>query len=442
MSPLKRRIGERVGLGMGTLAALAVVVLMISGLSTAAGSPSSAVSASTPLRMSENMPAFYNGRVVQTVYEQGYFVGTKATYNATYGPEPLQGQAAVGVNPSVYPSPTHHGATLWVLVPWWGPSSTPYAPAYDPAAYGIQEQCAPANVQICYDHPATISVPGLGVVPLPGHDHLLGFLANGTDIWWNVAVDLIYNQSAWPTLGPFGETGITSLADLVAAQKAGTASADLPTNVFLNFRAVTPTNSGATVPASPLLQNLEMMPSFLGGRVVQTVYEQGYYVGTHATYNASYGSEPLFGPAAVGTKATTYPAARDTIQPFYVLVPWWGPSATPYAPAYDPSAYGIQLDCAPANVQVCWDHPATIVVPGLGTVPLPGHDHLIATNAGHQDIWWNVVVVLVTNASAWPQVSVFGESGIVSVGALHHAQMLGEASVDLPTNLFLNFYVE
>jgi hypothetical protein len=441
MSSPKRRIGEQLGLGMGTLAALAVVALMISGLSTAAGYPSSAVTASGPLRMSETMPAWYDGHIVQTVYEQGYFVGTKATYNSTYGPEPLQGQAAVGVNPSTYPSPTHKGATLWVLVPWWGPSGSPYAPAYDPATYGIQEQCAPANIQICYDHPATIYVPGLGVVPLPGHDHLLGFQASGTDIWWNVAVDLIYNQSAWPTMTAHGATGITSLAKLQAAQLAGTSSNDLPTNVFLNFKVVTSTPSTVSVPASPLLQGLEMMPSFYGGRVVQTVYEQGYYVGTNATYNSSFGSQPLFGADAVGTSPTTYPAPRSSIEPFYVLVPWWGPSSAPYAPAYNPYAYGIQLDCAPANVQVCWDHPATIIVPGLGTVPLPGHDHLIGTNAGHKDIWWNVVVVLVTNASAWPTISAFGESGIVSIGALHHAQAHGEASSDLPTNLFLNFYV-
>ncbi|MCI4372269.1 MAG: hypothetical protein L3K02_01280 [Thermoplasmata archaeon] len=442
MSSPRRRIGERLGLGMGTLAALAVVVLMVSGLSAAAGNPVSATSASGPLRMSENMPAFYDGRIVQTVYEQGYFVGSNATYNSSYGPQPLQNQSAIGVNPQVFPSPQDHGATLWVLVPWWGPSSAPYAPAYNPAAYGIKEHCAPANVQICFDHPATIFVPGLGVVPLPGHDHLINFLAHGDDIWWNVAVDLILNPSAWPTSTSHGWTGITSLAALNAAQKAGTSSHDLPTNVFLNFRTVVDQKVGSTSPSGSLLQSLETMPSFLSGRVVQTVYEQGYYVGTNVSHNSSYGSQPLFGNAAVGTNPTTYPAAKSSIKPFYVLVPWWGPSATPYAPAYDPSAYGIQLDCAPATVQVCWDHPATIVVPGLGNVPLPGHDHLIGTNADHKDIWWNVVVVLVTNASAWPMISVFGESGIVSVAALHNAQTLGEASAGLPTNVFLNFYVQ
>jgi hypothetical protein len=52
------------------------------------------------------------------------------------------------------------------------------------------------------------------------------------------------------------------------------------------------------------------------------------------------------------------------------------------------------------------------------------------------------VVVLVTNSSAWPRVSAFGETGIVSLSALAQAQKHHEASSDLPTNVFLNFWVE
>jgi hypothetical protein len=442
MSTPEGRIGKRVGLGAGVVAAFAVAILLLSGLSAAAGATAGPTpTASLTLRQAEMMPAFLKGQVVQTVYEQGYFVGSNVTYNSTYGPEPLLNTPAVGVNPVHYPSSHDRNATLWVLVPWWGPASAPYAPAYDPATYGIDEQCAPATIQICYDHPATIYVPGLGVVPLPGHDHLISFAANGEDLWWNVAVDLIYKQSAWPVVTPFGSSGITSLGQLQAAQKAGLSSPDLPTDLFLNFKVIVKNGVNTTVPSGKILQQLVMMPSFLGGQVVQTFYEQGYYVGTNATYNASFGMEPIFGAAAVGSWPTTSPAPWSAIKPFYVLVPWWGNASAPYAPAYNPAAYGIQEDCAPANVQVCWDHPAMINVPGLGTVPLPGHDHLLGTTNGGKDTWWNVVVVLVTNASAWPQMTVFGSSGIVSVGALHHYQAMGEASSDLPTNVFLNFWV-
>lgn len=424
------------------MTAMAVLVLLLPSLSAAAAPASSAAPpASKLLRQSETMPAFLNGRVVQTVYEQGYFVGSNVTYNSTYGPEPLLQTPAIGVSPTHRPSFAHDAATLWILVPWWGPSSTPYAPAYDPAAYGIEEQCAPATIQICFDHPATIYVPGLGVVPLPGHDHLINTTAQGTDIWWNVVVDLIYRQSAWPTITPFGESGITSLPKLAEAQRTGASSADLPTDLYLNFKVVVNQGSNGGVPPSPLLKKLVEMPTFYQGQVVPSFYDQGYYVGTNATYNSSFGPEPIFGQAAVGTAPTTYPAPPSTIEPFYILVPWWGNSSAPYAPAYDPAAYGIQVQCAPASVQVCWDHPATIYVPGLGTVPLPGHDHLVGTKAGGRNIWWDVVVVLVTNASAWPQVSVFGSTGIVSVAALHHYQEMGEASETLTTNVFLNFRV-
>ncbi|MFI5414445.1 MAG: hypothetical protein ACHQ16_02100 [Candidatus Lutacidiplasmatales archaeon] len=429
-------------MGLSAVTAIALAVMLIPGASAGTVAPRGApmTPAGHLLRESALMPAFLDHQVVQTVYEQGYFVGGNVTYNASYGPEPLFSQAELGMNATTFPS-THSNRTLWVLVPWWGPASAPYAPAYNPASYGISQHCAPANVQICFDHPATIFVPGLGVVPLPGHDHLIASNASGNDIWWNIAVDLIFNQSAWPTHTASGWTGITSLGDLFAAQHAGRSSHDLPTNVFLNFRVVVASGPGSTAPPSPILSTLRTMPSLFNGRVVQTVYEQGYYVGTMATFNSSYGMQPLFNPVALGVNAASFPAPQRTIHPFYVLVPWWGPSGTPYAPAYDPAAYGIQLHCAPANVQVCWDHPATIRVPGLGTVPLPGHDHLIGTTAGHADSWWNVVVVLVTNSSAWPTITAFGESGIVSVAALAHAQALGEASGDLPTNVFLNFAV-
>ena len=58
-------------------------------------------------------------------------------------------------------------------------------------------------------------------------------LKGGADIWWNVVVVLVLNQSAWPTIS--ASSGIVSVADLTAAQAAGTASSNLATNVFLNF---------------------------------------------------------------------------------------------------------------------------------------------------------------------------------------------------------------
>jgi hypothetical protein len=392
------------------------------------------------LAQSEMMPAFLNGKVVNTVYQQGYFVGTYQAPNKTFGMEPLAAIPSIGVNATHQPAPFDDIRTLWVLVPWWGPSNAPYAPAYDPAAYGIQLHCAPASVAVCFDHPATLNVPGLGVVPLPGHDHLISTWAAGQDIWWNVAVDLVYNASAFPDLN--ASSGITSLADLVHQQSLGTVSPDLSTNLFLNFRVLPPTGvhvKPVSFPQTPVLKMDIEMPVFYNGHVVPSFYENGYFTGSNVSYNSSYGSQPLLAMPELGTAPTTFPAAKASIEPFYVLVPWWGPASAPYAPSYDPSAYGITEHCAPANIAVCWDHPATINVPGLGVVPLPGHDHLVGTVAGHQDIWWNVVVVLVLNQTAWPAAN--ASSGIVSTADLAAAQTAGTASADLPTNVFLNFWI-
>jgi len=400
---------------------------------------SSSTDESSILEASEMMPAFLNGSVVNSEYEQGFFVGNFSGYSpATFGGEPIVGGASVGVKPNVFPTDRSHFDALWVLVPWWGPAAQPFAPAYDPAAFGIQLQCAPANIAVCFDHPVTVSVPGLGVVPLPGHDHLINTAAGNYDEWWNVVVDLVLTPSVFPTLS--GSTGITSLHDLRAAQDHGLVAPDIPTNFFLDFAVIAPGHADGKKSVAPekiILSQSQMMPTFFRGDVYNSYYDQGYFVGNLSAPNATFGGEPLLGAPETGTAATVLPAHADNIAPLYVLVPWWGPTATPYAPAYNPAAYGIQVQCAPATVSICWDHPATIFVPGLGVVPLPGHDHLVGTLANHADIWWNVVVVLVLDPSAWPNLA--GTVGITSVAQLDAAQTNGEASAGLPTNVFLNF---
>jgi hypothetical protein len=380
---------------------------------------------------------------VNTIYLQGNFVGTVNASNSTFGMEPMVGQAAIGVTPSVYPTARANIPAFTVLVPWWGPASAPYAPAYNPKEYGIQEMCAPATVAVCWDHPATINVPGLGVVPLPGHDHLIGTAAGNTDTWWNLKVVLIYNEIYWPNLGGIHRPQpITSIAKLHAAQAAGAASATLGTNDFLNFAVASSTGAynATQPPASHALQLAEQMPAFLNGRVVNTLYENGFFTSSIASFRPMrYGMEPLLKQPGIGAPDIKDPPIPTNEPDFIVLVPWWGPSSTPYAPAYDPAAYGIQLMCAPESIALCYDHPSTIDVPGLGVVPLPGHDHLITTTFHHTDTWWSLIVVLVTNASVFPNLA--GTHGITSLAALTAAQTAGQASADLDTNTYLNFEV-
>jgi hypothetical protein len=443
MSPKSKSIRLPLGLLLGVLATVAIlgvspVAAAVTPIYATHHWVSSQKDETRLLEGSEMMPAYLNGSVVNTEYEQGFYVGNFTTHNNTFGAEPMDGGASAGVKPNSYPTDANHFDPLWVLVPWWGPASAPYAPAYDPASYGVKLQCAPATIAVCYDHPATIGVPGLGVVPLPGHDHLINTAAGHFDEWWNVIVVLVLNPTVFPTLN--GAHGITSVQDLRLAQYHGTASHDIPTNFFLDFSVIAPGHMDGRKSVAPPTYRLNasvMMPTFFGGAVYNSYYEQGYFVGNVTPHNSTFGGEPLLGLPAAGVGPSRLPASASNIADLYVLVPWWGPSATPYAPAYNPAAYGIREQCAPASISICWDHPATINVPGLGIVPLPGHDHLVGTLAGHVDIWWNVVVVLVLDPSVWPNLA--GTHGITSTALLHDAEGDGLTSSEIPTNVFLNF---
>jgi hypothetical protein len=70
------------------------------------------------------------------------------------------------------------------------------------------------------------------IVPTLNHSHII----DGKDfgpVWWEVISVLVTDPSAWPSAD--GTTGINSLDALRAAQAAGKAAPDQPTNFFLFF---------------------------------------------------------------------------------------------------------------------------------------------------------------------------------------------------------------
>jgi hypothetical protein len=81
-------------------------------------------------------------------------------------------------------------------------------------------------------------------LPTPNHSHIIDG-GNFGSIWWKVVVVLVTDKSVWPNAA--GTTGITSLAKLRAAQAAGKAFPDVPTNFFLFFDSRQfPRTSGGT----------------------------------------------------------------------------------------------------------------------------------------------------------------------------------------------------
>jgi len=74
------------------------------------------------------------------------------------------------------------------------------------------------------------------VVPTLNHSHILDG-KSFEPVWWQIISVLVTDPSAWPSAD--GRSGITSLDALRAAQAAGKAAPDQPTNFFLFFSSDT-----------------------------------------------------------------------------------------------------------------------------------------------------------------------------------------------------------
>ncbi len=87
----------------------------------------------------------------------------------------------------------------------------------------------PVLVALGYVQPPVTNI----FVPTPNHSHvLINADINLKAIWWQVIPVLVLNQSDWPAQD--GSSGLTSLAAIQAALKAGTA-VEAPSNFFLFF---------------------------------------------------------------------------------------------------------------------------------------------------------------------------------------------------------------
>jgi hypothetical protein len=179
---------------------------------------------------------------------------------------------------------------------------------------------------------------------------------------------------------------------------------------------------------------------------------------------------------AVGVNPMLDPAGKpiSETEPLYILVPFFdlggGQAFTPELGNALRSLFGIvpeafkihpgvpvqcpepgpplsQLAGAPGT---CTMHTKTVDlapalaklgVPGIDPnknlfVPTPNHSHVLNGDS-FGPIWWQVITVLVTDPSVWPNVD--GTRGLNSVAAIRAAQQHGQALPDLPSNFFLFF---
>jgi len=151
----------------------------------------------------------------------------------------------------------------------------------------------------------------------------------------------------------------------------------------------------------------------------------------------------------VGSAATVPPGQPiDSVPPMWVIVPLFtnaGVAPTPQCPM----------------VGMCVDHPSdldlttylsSVFGSGASKYPLPPHSHILNTLDGNTVDPWLVYVVGVLDSTTWSTLtSTSGGASLAELRALQAAEnpALGAShpvgthiTVDLPSNLFLNFKVE
>jgi hypothetical protein len=112
-----------------------------------------------------------------------------------------------------------------------------YAQCPDPASapgtctmHAAQLDLAPVLAKLgLVSSPPTANV----FVPSPNHSHVIQYTDPAT-IWWQVRPVLVLSQADWPSKD--GTSGLTSVAKIVAAEKAGRAI-QAPSNFFLYFNS-------------------------------------------------------------------------------------------------------------------------------------------------------------------------------------------------------------
>ncbi|HET9058355.1 MAG TPA: hypothetical protein VFN61_00415 [Acidimicrobiales bacterium] len=169
---------------------------------------------------------------------------------------------------------------------------------------------------------------------------------------------------------------------------------------------------------------------FYNGQDVDFLYSQPGWCDTTVTSQAPGGCE-------AGAPANKLPAGVSSakyVQNLYIPVPLFSP-----APSY--------LQCPPTPG--CIDHPMHIDLSrlssalgapasALANTMLPGHDHIVTTVANNDPIWWSVVVVGVTNPTAWNEI--ISAKSYTEIQTLQ-AQSGSGVTGNIPTNAYLFFQV-
>ena len=177
--------------------------------------------------------------------------------------------------------------------------------------------------------------------------------------------------------------------------------------------------------------------AYLNGQYVQILYTENWYCDANVPSKASTGCEAGAGPSAnpsAQSSGGTGTSLGNTTHGDTLYIP------TPLFSNPPPT------QCAAGTATMtCIDHPKTIdlsriasALPGnpspssVSNVPIPAHNHVIATRNSGRPEWWNVEVVATGSRSTF--------NSLTSVSAINSA-VAAKTAVAVPTNVFLFFQV-
>ena len=232
---------------------------------------------------------------------------------------------------------------------------------------------------------------------------------------------------------------LTLTGGLTGAASAASASVATPS---VQKAHVTPSgDSGTTIDPlryncgndAPTCGQVGESYGYYNGTNVDLLYSENYYCDTAVPSHASTGCEVGTGPSSPDPTAPSPDGTSigntthgDTL---YIPVPLFA-----NAPATQCTA-----------TATCVDHPPTIdlsaiagALPGnptpssLYNVPIPAHDHVVATRNSGLPEWWNVKVIATTDPATF--------ATLTSVSAINAAVGASKA-VAVPTNAYLFFQV-
>jgi hypothetical protein len=189
--------------------------------------------------------------------------------------------------------------------------------------------------------------------------------------------------------------------------------------VFLGLTLASPGHAASGSAPDPQGTVLGTTEGWLNGQTVTFLYTRDYFCAEPPASAADSGCE-------VGADAETKPVQNPDIPELWVLVPI----------GFDVPASTLQCPI-PGN---CVAHPHDIDLSrvfgaGASDVPTPAHSHIIDDLQGG---WWESYVVGILNRDAWDRLT--GPEGR-SLSVLRELQDAGDATPDIPSNLYLFFQV-